>query len=378
MARTKRVHLFAKGLTALGNDVKIVIPVPTEKRNFIKNDIRKGVFDSVKFHYAWCSVTRSDWFLGRRIHDFLGEVIAFFICLRHKPDIVFIISDSVLSYLFLKLLCILTGSKLVREITEVPFYNKESLNYIHKLKIKMLFSLYDGLVVISKSLSNYFSNDCSFKKEIFIVPIITEISQIPLPPSLEINNSLVYTGSLTQRKDGILTMINAFLRILHKHPSLMLILTGDLESSDVKGPINKLILDNYLQEKIVFKGYLSENELSNLINTAKILLLTKANTRQNKYNSATKVGEYLRSARPVLISNVDPVCEHLVHRESAFIVDPDEISIARELDFILNNPGLANEVGANGRLAAIESFNYLKQTERLNEYFVRLWMNNKR
>ncbi len=31
MACTKRIHLYAKGLTELGNNVKIIIPKPTEK-----------------------------------------------------------------------------------------------------------------------------------------------------------------------------------------------------------------------------------------------------------------------------------------------------------------------------------------------------------
>ncbi|MCX6232336.1 MAG: glycosyltransferase [Bacteroidetes bacterium] len=372
MARTKRVHLLAKGLNLLGKDVKIIIPYPTEFKNYINNKKTSGLYEGIAYQYAWNSTVRSRFFLGRRIHDFLGNFITFFLCFKQKPHIILIVGNSIQRYILMKFLSKIIKAKLVLEINEVPYYNNESLNIFQKIKIKVKYSIFDGIVVISETLLNFFTLDYPVKAKIIVLPIITEIKTNSETVFSEISNNLVYTGSLSQKKDGILTIIKAFASINYKYPTIKLILTGDLRFSDVKMEVIDFIKEKELDDKIIFKGYLPEDELINLTNTAKLLVLSKNYNRQNKYNSATKIGEYLRSGRPILLSSVDTACDYLKHRISAFIVEPNEESFAKELDFILDQTELANKVGMKGKEVAMENFDYLKQSEHLINFFEQL------
>lgn len=368
MARTKRIHLLAKGISSLGNDVKIIIPYPTEFLNYINNEKTSGLFEGVKFQYAWHSTVRSRFFIGRRVHDLLGNCVTFFLVLQQKPDIILIVGDSIPRYFLMKFLSKIISSKLILEINEVPYYNKESIGFFNQLIVKVKFSIFDGIVVISESLRNFFMKDYAVKAKITVLPIITDIKSYAETTPFEISNNIVYTGSLSQKKDGIFTIIRAFERVLHKHSTLKLILTGDLRFSDVKMKILDFVKEKGLKDKIIFTGYLPEEELLKLTNTARVLVLSKNMNRQNKYNSATKIGEYLCTGRPVLISNVDSVCNYLENRISAFIADPEVESFEKELVYILDNPELADKVGKRGKKVAMENFNYLKQAENLIQF----------
>ena len=84
---------------------------------------------------------------------------------------------------------------------------------------------------------------------------------------------------------------------------------------------------------------------------------------------ATKIGEYLVTGRPILVSAVDPACRYLSHRVNAFIVEPDEDQIAMEIEFILANSKTCDVIGLSGRQIAIKFFNYKIHAVRINEFF---------
>ena len=52
MACTKRIHLYAKGLIACGNEVKIILPKATETIGSCYNKSIKGIFQGVPYEYS--------------------------------------------------------------------------------------------------------------------------------------------------------------------------------------------------------------------------------------------------------------------------------------------------------------------------------------
>ena len=370
MASTNRIHLYAKGIVESGNDVEILIPGVTEEYGKVRNHNRVGEYEGVKFKYA-CNPVRSKSFIGRRIQNVASLINSVIILIRFKPKIILVVSNSFKYILLAKICSVIIRAKIIREKSEVPFYKIEVISGIRRIRTIAEFKLFDGIIVISGALKDFFLKDLSLKTKVLEVPILINISEKPLiknEPGL-IEPNMVYTGSLLNNKDGVLTIIKAFVKVLPNHPNAKLILTGDLEKSVDKKIILSLIDELSIKEKVVLTGYISKEKLLEITSTAAVLLLAKPDNRQNRYNMATKIGEYLLTGRPALISDVDPASLYLSHRRNAFIVKPEEDQIAKELEFILNNPKEAEEIGFSGKEIALKLFDYKIHAGRMIDFF---------
>ncbi len=176
MACSNRTQLYTKGLVELGNNVEILIPRATEALHNIRNYETKGVSDGVKFRYAYESIIRKS-FAGRRIQNFISFFNSFIFFIRFKPDIIIVITKTLKHILLGKFCSLLLNAKLVREKTEVPFYKCEQLSGFQKIRIKTEFQLFDGLMVISESLKDFFLKDLRIKSKITVMPILIDCSK---------------------------------------------------------------------------------------------------------------------------------------------------------------------------------------------------------
>lgn len=380
MACTNRIHLYAKGLLLNKNKIKIVVPRPTENSDRVRNVAVRGVHEEVPFQYASTLTERNNSFWNRRIDDSRAYIRTFFIICEFKPDVILIVGSKFRYTLLGKICAIITHSKLVREKSEVPLFKKKVLTSWQKLLLWIDFNLYDGLIVISKALKKFFRNELSFTSPILEVPILINYNEDvenrvfhePVPVTSHKAIELVYSGSLDDSKDGILTIIEAFAIVSKNYPQAKLILTGDLTKSKDQNSILQLIQNLSLDENVVITGYLSIENLEKIRKNSSVLLLAKPANRQNQYNMATKVGEYLLTGRPTVISSIDPVCNYLHHRVDSFIVAPDKDLIANEIKFILENGSEAHRIGMRGHEVAISCFSYRKQAKRIHQFFKEL------
>jgi glycosyltransferase involved in cell wall biosynthesis len=373
MASANRTLLYSKGLTELGNETIIFVPRATDRQGKIRNYSAKGTHEGVRYRYAYEPVIRKS-FMGRRFQNSISLLNSFMFFFRFKPDIIIIAANN-FNYILLGKICsILVNARLVREKSEVPYYRLEKLSPGNRRRIKAEFRLFDGMIAISGALKDFFQKDLGLELKIIEVPILIDCSTL----SVNINghpskkNNLVYTGSLRDHKDGVITIIKAFARLTENHPDLKLVMTGDLNGSDSKTEILDQINRLKLTDKVELPGYLPREELNEVTSSAAALLLAKPLNRQNRYNMATKAGEYLLTGRPVVISSVDPVCGYLKHRESACITDPDEIRMAEEIEFLLDNTGKADSIGLEGRHSVRKLFDYRIHASRINDFLKEL------
>ena len=370
MACTNRTHLYAKGLSELNNNVLVIIPVPKDNSLKARNFSRKGSYENVKYLYSWTSSVRNSNFFLRRLHDVFGPFIALIYSIKFKPEFLILVSHSFYHNLIAKLIIVVTKSKLIIEQTEIPYHKKEVISKIDLFKIRIRFWMVKGIILISNPLNLYFRNYLKIRKEILKIPIIVNDEQFTLRESDSKN--LVYSGSISEKHAGIFLILEAMLHISAEYKDVKLFITGDKTDSPDLNKINAFIKENSLQDKIIFTGYLSKDDLAKLTHSALALIALKPNNRQSRYNMATKIGEYLKTGRPVMISNVDTICIFLKHRENAFIVKPEVKEIVNEVKFIIENPERAKTIGLNGKKFALTELNYKVQTERLNQFLVNL------
>jgi glycosyltransferase involved in cell wall biosynthesis len=369
-ALTKRFHLYAKGLIQLGHNVKVIIPFPVEKSSKSINNIISGVYEGVPFEYQWKNTTRSKNFFIRRYHDFLGLFKTALNCYKEKPDFIISASFPLLFFLFLRFISLFRTIRLIREINEVVNMHEEKLTPHEKMLTRLKYSLYDGLIIISQQLSNYLTHELKIKGKNIIVPVLID----DFKPNVEntIRKIIVYTGTYLERKDGIVTILKAFALIKNKYPDYKLVLTGAPERSPDYKEIKNTITNYELSSQIIFTGYIGENELYQTLGSAIMLILAKPENRQNQYNFPTKIGEYLVSGRPVLSTKVGIIGEILEDNKNVFFSKFDTKDLASKIEFIINNPKDAVEVGNEGREFALNNLHYKKHAKRMTNFFIEM------
>lgn len=87
--------------------------------------------------------------------------------------------------------------------------------------------------------------------------------------------------------------------------------------------------------------------------------MARPNNRQAKGGFPTKLGEYLATSKPVVLTKVGEIPLFLTDGVNAYLSEPDNAeSFAKKLDEALSNQKEARKVGLNGRHLADTVFNY--------------------
>lgn len=369
-ALTKRFHLYAKGFIKNGNYAKLIVPLPREKAGEGFNNAIIGNHEGVPFEYAWRNCERSNSFVTRRFHDLYGSLRTGTMVLRDKPQIIITSSFSVLFYLYLKLIALVVPFKLIREKCEIDYLDKDCITPFEKARIKILNRLFDGFIVITRQLEEFQKKELKSKIPCIKVPILVEDFKPKI--SAQIQKRIVYTGNFLERKDGILTILKAFSKFRIRFPIYKLILTGSPERSPDYQKIGNIIQEENLYNNLIFTGYLPEKELQNILLTAELHILAKPENRQNHYNFPTKIGEYMVSGRPILVTSVGVMGELLTDQINVFFTELSADAIADQMKFMVENKQLASQIGNNGRLYALYNFDYEYHTGKMVDFFKNL------
>jgi glycosyltransferase involved in cell wall biosynthesis len=84
----------------------------------------------------------------------------------------------------------------------------------------------------------------------------------------------------------------------------------------------------------------------------------------------TKMFEYMSSGIPVIASNFPLWREIIEGNQCGLCVDPlDPKAIAAAIDYLVNNPDVAERMGENGRKAALEQYNWSVQATKLTDFY---------
>lgn len=228
----------------------------------------------------------------------------------------------------------------------------------------------DGMFVISRPLQRYFSENGV--KNIHIINMIVDKTRFD---NIVINNCgfkyIAYCGNIwDDSKDGVSELLRAF-AIYHKHfVDRKLYIAGPIKSQKQKKIYEDFAFTNGISDSVIFLGAVSPNEMPNLLSNAEMLLLTRPNNKQAHYGFPTKLGEYLLSKRPVVVSRVGDIEAFLIDGLNAILVQPDDVAeIANKMIWISNNPLESNKLGIKGHECAISNFNNVTEVKKILHAF---------
>ena len=182
---------------------------------------------------------------------------------------------------------------------------------------------------------------------------------------------IAYCGTASNTKDGVDELIKAFYLVTKKHSDVKLMIIGKTPQNDEANKNLELINNLGLKEKVIFTGIVSFHDMPQLLKNAEIMALDRPDNMQAKYGFPTKLGEYLLSGNPVVVTAVGDIPCYLENGVSALIVPPsDATSFSQSLIWILDNPDKAKIIGENGRKVAMAFFNSQIESEKIIDHFM--------
>lgn len=383
MAATNRIKCYARAIQKEGVECEVVNFRRTEVYGKEpKNTEGEGLFNGIPFHFVGGTPQRGSNVLIRQLNDRLDilRTEKYLMQNLNKGDILFLYMGGYVKLMlrFMKA-AHKKGAFCVRDLCEFPYgtgaETKKAVR-LRKITIERQFPQLDGIISISDALLNlarrYTLPFCKHIK----VPILVDFNQYNLSDksSLAETPYIFHSGTLYQKKDGILGMIEAFGKAVGRLGfPVKFVITGVIEQSPHREEIHKLIAQYHLEDKIIFTGYLTEEQLKNYLLKASMVIINKYRTQQNNYCFSTKLGEYLAASKPVIITRVGEAKNWLKDKESAYFIEPENTEILAEaIVYVFTHPEESRNVGLKGQEVCRNCFDYQNWGQPLVEFMKQL------
>lgn len=370
-ASTARVRCYTKGLTSYNIACKVILPIPLEKNNDPHfNTQVEGQFNGVYFKNMSGTLRRSKNIITRQFIDLKGYINTLWYLIKtlQKEDIVIVYEGGSFWHRIVANVTHLKRCKVVMELNELPYGTSSQNNKTARKRERMLkkvFPKFDMFLTISESLTRL-AKQYSPHSAILKVPILVEDVNINSTTIIK-EPYIFHSGTLTEQKDGILGIIEAFgIACKQLNKPLKYYMTGNLTDSPHAAEITQLIQKYHLEEKIIFTGYLNNNELITYQKNCLFTIINKYDTLQNKYCFSTKLGEYLAFKKPVIITQIGEAMNYLQNNINAYIIPPHNINLlADKIIEIVNNPQKSQHIGNEGYKLTQTEFNCMTQAKKI-------------
>ena len=386
-ANTNRIISYAKEMVRQGHSVTVhclqpyVTPSMLNDNSIPKPDV-SGEFEGIKYVHTCGSIRWPE----SGTHKFKKQLIRLKSCLRsllllyrnRKQIDILEIEDmpksSMFFFYFVSRIC---GVKYVVERSELPdiYKNPERFKSWHKrfyVWISYLsFKLFDGWILETQTLVDYYIPKAKKGAKYCIIPMTVEEERFL---NVSLQNSkfekygkyIAYCGNMREI-DGLSILIKAFAIVSEKYNDVNLLLAGN--SSDVPAQ-KQLVKDLGVENRVVFLGKVLRDDVPVLLAGAYALALASPTSIRSCASMPCKVGEYLCTGRPVIVTGLGEIPKYIQDGVSAYLAKPDkEEFFADKLEEVLRDPVMANEVGHNGLSVALKEFASPVQASRIIAFF---------
>lgn len=375
-AATKRVHLLASGMNREVQCEVIVSSRVASKALQKENKDIEGDYNGVHYRYTTKELYASTNPLKRRLDDIVDVHVTCAYLLSH-------LRPGDIAYLFMRdnyaERCITKtthrlGCKCVRELCELPYVTgKETfyMKFMRFVSLNFVLPKYDAIIAISETLMEVAKKYCKKNTKIIKIPILIDSSKVSGNKATNSESfNLFHAGTLTQQKDGIVTIFEAIGKLKKEYGiEFPFCLTGNLNSSPEAEQI-RAIIEKYDLNNIQFLGYVSNEEVESRINGSSFLILYKTNNLQNKYCFATKLGEYLNAAKVIITTDFGEQVHYLKDRFNSLMVKEGDIeALVSAIKWVIDNPGSHYSIQEKARETSGIYFDYIRNTQMIISEF---------
>lgn len=216
-----------------------------------------------------------------------------------------------------------------------------------------------GLFVISTALKKHFCEKGCSELKVHIINMIVDPSRFSsLSKSKGDHKQIAYCGNASNNKDGVDELIKSFAIVLQSYPGYKLLIIGETPSKqDTSGNL-QLIENLGIKENIQFTGIVPASDMPQMLKDAEILALDRPDSIQAQCGFPTKLGEYLLTGNPVVITRVGDIPLFLKDGESVLLAEErNAYDFASKLIWAIDNPKEAKLIGEAGFVVAMRHFN---------------------
>ena len=372
-AATNRHLAYSKGLKELGHEIEFILLGKQQSKE------REFIYNGIKFICVYTpGVSKINTLRKVRSHlKTINKAKEALIASQGKNNISgLILLDTSVSVLFplikqgKKL-----GLKIFHERTEYPsvvaaksILGKLDLNLYLKYAVKK----FDGIYVINKALKKYFEEITDSKIPVVIVNMIVDPERFESVSGKHDGTKAIitYCGTLDGDKDGVPILIESFATITNEFPSAILQLIGSLDNEITKQKIKSKVSELNIGDKVIFTGSVKREQMPELLKNSDILALARPANKQAEGGFPTKLGEYLATGNPVVVTNVGEIGLFLKDKINAFISEPDSSEkFSQKLREALLDSS-KNLIGMEGKKLVYNEFNYLTQAKLMEKMFL--------
>jgi glycosyltransferase involved in cell wall biosynthesis len=241
--------------------------------------------------------------------------------------------------------------------------------------------------IIRKTLSSVFEffEDYVAKRINAIVcatPYILDRFKLINPTSIDVNNFPIQTDFFSSSKEktfsrsicfpgliarsyGINELIGS-IEVLH---NVKLILCGPFESQAYADELKSMPGWKFVD----YRGVIGHGEVVTILASCAVGVVTLLPSATNNYSLPIKMFEYMAAGLPVIASNF-PLWKEIIEKNKCGIcvnpLNPDEIATA--INWVLQNPSDAAEMGRNGSKAVLEKYNWEVESRKLISFYEQL------
>ena len=375
LGATARVHAYARGLVESGSRVRVVSLLTPDPGGAGPNVAPAGVHEGVPFEYACGTRARASSFLGRRLLEAkvpLGLWSAARRAFRGSagPRVIIAYTDQPNWIAFMGLLARLSGAKCIVEVCEMPLlYERGPLKRAGKrwLQDVLAYRLVDGFIAISTCLEDYVRLHSPARVQSIRVPILvaaSDFDQGAVGLTAADPREIVYVGDLGHEGE-VPDLLAAFALVAPHYPDVVLRVVGEAAPAQLDHIVARTT-ELGIAERVVFAGHVERARLPDLLCSATMHALLRRDALFSRAGFPTKLGEYLASGRPVVVTATGDIPRYLTHGVDAYMAPPgDPERFAAQMRYVLDHASEAREVGVRGRLVAQRQFDYHRHGERL-------------
>lgn len=225
---------------------------------------------------------------------------------------------------------------------------------------------FDGIIAISTNMKNLYSK---YNNNTLHIPILNmannQIVQIK-----KMNNKVFkigYAGVISQEKEGISDLI-ASMKLL-KQFQIELHLMG-LVRNEYMLKIYSYLKDEQIDQKVFYHGNLSQDNMINMLKSFDLLVLVRPDSIQARYGFSTKLGDYLSTGVPVLISTAGDGKIFIKDGINGFIVtDTSPMAVANKIKEIVTlEYKKMEDIGLKGYHTCNDKFYYKNYSKQLYHF----------
>ena len=219
------------------------------------------------------------------------------------------------------------------------------------------------ILVSNESTKNLVSEYYNVKQEkIAIVPNGVDLKRFPEKNDKR-KKRIVFSGVMYFHR-GLDLLLKAASEILQKNPDFEIVLVGE-------GPelekLKDLVKDLGLESKIKFQGWVSHDEIPEILLDSSIGIGPLRSTPVTKNALPIKVLEYMAASLPILSANDTLPEDILIDGKNGFFIH-DAAELAEKLDYLLKDEDKITQFGKNSR-QMVSKFDWKNIVNQiLNEY----------